>query len=378
MKIAHVVCVLPPYGGGIGMVAHAYADQLQKLGHDVTAFIPKGSAKGKIKTNYKVKKLWPIFKLGNGAVLPQLFFCLWKFDIVHLHFPFFGAGIFIALLKKIKPKSTKLVITYHMDCRGVGLKKYIFNFFKNFLHPIILKTADKITVSSYDYIENSDIAEFYFENKNKFDALPFGVSKRFFPTEKDQLLLEKYNFTKDDKIVLFVGGLDSAHYFKGVDYLIKAFEKIENKNIKCLIVGKGNLKPKFEQMVKQRHLESRIKFSGYVQSEDLPKYYNLCDIFILPSINKAEAFGIVLLEAMACAKPLIASNLKGVRSVAEQSGILIEPKNSSDIAAKINYLVENPDAAILFGKNGLKTVEEKYRWPVITKELEQIYKNLIK
>ena len=83
---------------------------------------------------------------------------------------------------------------------------------------------------------------------------------------------------------------------------------------------------------------------------------------------------------MACGKPLIASNLKGVRSVVDVgiNGILVEPKNSRDIANKINYLFQNPDKITSFGKSGLESVEKKYRWSVVTDKLEKIYYKLLK
>lgn len=381
LKIAQIVCVLPPYGGGIGMVAHAYADQLTEKGHEVTVFIPKNSGQ---KANHKekpylVKELQPFGKIGLAAVLPSLIWHLWKFDIIHFHFPFYGSSHFATLVKKLRGEKTKLVLTYHMDNEGTGFRKAFFNYYKNFVAPFVLKNADKIIVSSDDYIEHSDIQEYYYNHVDKFIEIPFGVPRKFKPMPKDTTLLEKHGLNHNDFIALIVGGLDSAHFFKGINFLIKAIDQIENKNIKALIVGSGNLKPMYEKKVKEMDLENRVKFAGYVKSDELVKYFNLADVFTLPSINKAEAFGIVLLEAMSCGKPLIASNLKGVRTVVDQgiNGLLVEPKNSQDLASKIEYLFNNPEKIKEFGQRGLETVEKKYRWSIVADKLEKVYLDLI-
>jgi glycosyltransferase involved in cell wall biosynthesis len=380
MKVAQIVCVLPPYGGGIGMVAHSYADQLFERGYDVVAFVPHEKTKNNSEKKYPVKKLFTPFKSGNAAFLPQLIWQLWKFDILHLHYPFFGASFFVLIVRILRGKKISLITNYHMDVSLPGTKGLYVKIAHKFLLPTLLKYSDKIIVSSLDYVENSDIQEFYFKNKQKFLELPFGVPRRYSPCPKDAELLKKYNLNKEETVVLFVGSLDSAHYFKGVDYLIKALPLVNDKNTKILIVGTGNLQPKFEKLATDLDVKERVIFAGYVTDEDLPKHYNLANIFCLPSTDKSEAFGIVLLEAMACGKPLIASNLKGVRSVVDQgiNGVLVQPKNSQDIASKINYFVEDKAIAKIIGERGVLSVEEKYRWSKIVNKLIEVYKKLNK
>jgi len=380
LKIAQIVCVLPPYGGGIGRVAHVNAQSMSKRGHDVTVFAPREKFfRKEIKRRYKAEWLFPLIKYGHASVLPQLLWKLKGFDIIHLHHPFFGAAFFTALFKWLNKGKVKFVLTYHMDISSSGLLGTYYKWYKFFILPFVLRQADKILISSEDYIENSDISEYYFQNMQKFKELPFGAAKKFFPQPKDSELLKQYGFESDDKIVLFVGGLDKQHFFKGVNFLIKAFAAIPNPKIKCLIVGEGNLRKQYESQAKAMNLQERIKFSGYVDKKMLPVFYNLSDMFILPSINKAEAFGIVLVEAMACGKPLIASNLKGVRSVVVPgvNGFLIEPMNSSDIAQKINYLATDERLTKQFSEYGLRLVAEKFRWRKIMNDLEQFYCQLI-
>ncbi len=380
LKIAQVVCTVPPYGGGIGMVAHSYADQMAERGHEVTLFTgAKKTAKMDYKYSYEVKHLWTLFRVGHAAVLPQLVWRLRKYDIVHLHYPYFGAGIWTALAKIFYSRKQRLVVSYHMDIVAGGLLGIINGFYKNFVAGFVLKKADQVIGASESYLENSDIQQYYLQNSHKFSILPFGVPKKFFPSFKDEKLMEKYGIKKEDKVVLFVGGLDSAHYFKGVHFLIKAVSMLKDDNVKLLIVGQGNLKPQYEKQAENLNIRDKVIFTDYIETKDLPAHYNLADVFVLPSINKSEAFGIVLLEAMACGKTIVASNLNGVKSVVSRgtNGLLIEPKNSFDISQKIKCLFDDDEMRERYSRNAVKTVEEKYRWSVICDKLEKIYFKLV-
>ncbi len=376
-KIAQVVCVLPPSAGGIGVVAHSYSDQLTKRGYSVTTFVPceKKYLENK---SYKVEVLRPLMKIGFGAILPQLLWKLRGFDIVHLHYPFFGTALFVACAKRLRSKKQKLVISYHMDINLSGWRKFFEILVNKYVINFILNSADKIIVSSEDYVENSIIQNYYFQNIKKFIEIPFGVPRHFLPKEKSTTLMQKYNIKPQDRVILFVGGLGPSHYFKGINYLIKSFKFIKSENVKALIVGDGGLKSDYIKLSKSLDLENKIIFSGYIKDEEKVDHFNLADIFILPSVNSSESFGIVLLEAMACGKPIIASNLKGVRSVVETgiNGLLVEPKNSRDIANKIDVLLSKPEKLLLFGKSCIESVENKYRWSIITDKLERLYNNL--
>ncbi|HCC23138.1 TPA: hypothetical protein DF272_03090 [Candidatus Falkowbacteria bacterium] len=379
MKIAQIVCTLPPYGGGIGVVAHNYAKELVRQGHEVVVFVPRN--KKHLKTfsdDYTVKQLWSPLQLGHGAILPQLLWRLFKFDVVHIHFPFFGAAFFVQLAKRIRGPKMKLVLSYHMDVIGHGMKKRLFSLYNRLILKWSVKNADKIIVSSIDYIENSNLRGYYFEAKEKFVEIPFGVDRVFSPARKNPSLMEKYQIKPDNIVVGFVGGLDSAHYFKGVNNLITAVSKVADDKIKAMIVGAGNLKKRYEQQAADLGIGPRVIFTGYISDEALPEHYNLCDIFVLPSVDKSEAFGLVLLEAMACGKPLIASNLKGVRSVVVPglNGLLIEPNNPQDLADKIKFFVSSPKLVQQFRLNGIETANQKYRWPKVVEKLVMEYKRI--
>ncbi len=321
MKIAIVTPVFPPYRGGIGAVAKAQAECFALSGHEVTVFTPDYGGGGSDKngqTKYSLVKIKPLFKCGNAAVLPHLPCKLRGFDRVILHYPFFGAAESIMFKRSI---AGKLIIFYHMDVFGRGLKGAFFRFHSKYILPLILSRAKKIIVTSMDYARSGAIGKQVATNQEKFVEIPLGAdTERFAPRPRDPELAAKLKIAPTDKVILFVGGLDSAHYFKGVDILLHAFERflksqIPNYKFQILVVGDGNLRQEYEALSRNLGLEEGVIFAGSASEEDLPKYYNLADLFVLPSIDGSEAFGLVLLEAMASGVPVIASNLPGVRTL---------------------------------------------------------------
>ncbi len=372
------------------MDAYSTATEQAKMGHEVTVFTPFSLIEGKDgkgadnpplskgeRIVVKVILLRPWFRFGNSAFLPQLLWKLRGFDIVHLHFPFFGGAEWVWLLKLFLGKKLKLVIRYHMDVVGKGWLWVLFRLYTRFMTPLILQSADSILVSSFDYVEHGQIRQFYSTYKSKFFEIPFGVdTERFFPTRRDDEVLARHGLRHDDRIILFVGGLDSAHYFKGLEYLMQALALIATRDAKLLIVGQCvDLEFYYHTVACHLGLEKNVIFVGTVSNIDLPKYYNLCDVFVLASIDSSEAFGIVYLEALACEKPVIGSDLPGVRTVIDngRDGFLVVPKDVPALAGQINFLLSDPALCQSMGHAGRKKILNRYQWQLVAKEINEVY-----
>ncbi|MFA5358326.1 MAG: glycosyltransferase family 4 protein [Patescibacteria group bacterium] len=378
MKIAQVVCTFPPYKGGIGNVAFHYSLELSKIGHEIVVFIPHYKKSEHQFLNFKLKSFVPWLSYGNAAFLPQLFWSLRDFDIIHLHYPFFGSALPIYFLKKKYPEK-KLVLTYHMDVVGGGLLGKYFSWHTKKLMPKIIRIADKVIVTSLDYAKNSNIAEEIKKDQKKFVEIPLGANLSIFHKQKkDDALVKKYQLKTGEKIILFVAALDAAHYFKGLNYLLEAMSKIKTP-AKLVIVGRGSMHDCYIAQVKRLGLADRVLFAGYVSDFDLARYYNFANVFVLPSVDKSEAFGLVYVEAMACATPVIASNLAGVRTVVDDglTGFLVEPRNVSDLADKIDRILSNDSLAQKMGEAGAEKVKEKYTWPEIAKQIDRVYREVV-
>lgn len=378
MKIAQVVCTFPPYKGGIGNSAFYFSKISSKQGHDVVVFTPRYRSdleSVEIKNGFKIVRLKPWFKFGNAAILPQLLWKLKDFDIVHFHYPFFGSAEIIALLKIILRKKVKLVLHYHMDSLAEGVKGLIFRLYRFTILPILLRQAKIITCASLDYIKHSQIAYFYKTHQEKFRQTLFGVDlKNFRPVDHNREMTEEIK----EKTILFVGGLDRAHYFKGLENLLKAVATIKEKltfRVKLNIIGDGEMKSYYQDLALKLNIKSLVNLTGSIDNNQLIAYYNNCDVMVLPSINQGEAFGLVLLEAMACAKPVVASNLPGVRSVFKNGkhGLLVEPNNVEDLVDKLKIILDDASLARKMGQAGREFVLRKYTWDEVGRRLDEIY-----
>lgn len=384
MKIAEVSPVFPPYRGGIGMVCYENARMASELGHTVDVYTPYYKhLRKKVKHNQSaaginVHRLRPFFSYGNAAALPQLFWKLRKADVIHLHYPFLGAEIPILLLSVLLKK--RFFLTYHMDLVGTGQLKNFFRWYTAFFLPSLMRRASRICITSLDYARASYIRQFLDATPLKFFELHNSVDTRiFFPQPKKQEFLQKHDISPEDKVILFVGSLDKAHYFKGVSYLLEAFEKIIHTSsvplsLKLVIVGDGNMKDSYKNLSEQLQIETKTLFMGSAKETELPDYYALADVLVLPSVDSSEAFGIVLIEAFASGKPVVASNLPGVRSVVEDSvdGYLVIPKDVNDLATKIYAVISDSDRAQLMGQAGLEKVKQTYSFEAIKKKFSDI------
>jgi len=339
MKIAQIVCAFPPYAGGIGNSAYRL-EQILQTEHEVHTFHPDNTR--------------PLLRYGHGAFAPSLLSELKNFDLIYLHYPFFGGAEVVWLFKLLHPK-TKLIIQYHMDVAGLTPLAKILSWPANIIRTPLLKQADLIVSASLDYIKNSSIKNFYAKHAEKFVEIPFSIdTKKFKPGNE----IKNPNTPKN---ILFVGGLDQAHYFKGVDVLLRAVAKLENINWHLNIVGTGNLQTSYENLATELNIKNQVNFLGKIGDDELISIYQKANLFVLPSINSNEAFGIVLIEALACGVPVVASDLPGVRSVFNETcGLTAKPNNEQDLKNKISTILNNDDLQKKMSVAARKLAEEKY------------------
>ncbi|WP_019907389.1 glycosyltransferase [Thermoanaerobacter indiensis] len=198
--------------------------------------------------------------------------------------------------------------------------------------------------------------------------------------------INKFKFIKINKpdnkfTILFSGRLTKQ---KGVIFLIKAMELLLNEfnNIELIIIGNGEDYHTLKNYIKDKNLDNYIKFEGIVDNKFMPEMYNKSDVVVVPSIkldNVEEPFGIVAIEAMACRKAVIASDIGGLREIIVDgyNGFLVPDKNPEAIAEKIKYIILNPELSKEIGQNARKTVEEKFSTEIAIKKYYNIYKKTI-
>ena len=374
MRIAHLTCVFPPYAGGIGRVAYELAARQAEF-HQVEVFTPlyKETKLTDSFYKFKVNYLASSYQLGKAVLVPDILARLKGFDIVHLHYPWFGAHEFLNKLDK----KTKLVITYHMAAKSAGWKQILFSLDDFLFAKHLSKRADCLLVATVDYLKNVALPNF--GEPEKWRVLPFGVDQNYYPGSPSFGLQNKLGIIPSDRILIFVGTLDKAHEFKGLPVLLKSLKQIQDSAVKLLIVGDGDMKQSYEALAQSLDLSDRVRFVGYIPENDLPDYYRLASVMVFPSLTAAEAFGLVAVQAMACALPVVASDLAGVRQVVQNNvnGLLVPAGQADELAISISKLVNNQGLAKQFGQAGRQMVLEKYQWDDIVKKLEGIYRQLM-
>ena len=368
-----LTCVYPPYGGGIGEVARQY-DALLTPEHQVTVITPRyyPGMTFAATPGVTIKPMRPLFSWGKAAWLVHLTKTLSQYDAVHLHYPFFGVH---ERLHKL-PAKVKLVLTYHMLPQGEGLKGALMKFSRHYANPRLSRRANLMTVATRDYLETVALLEM--GEPDKWRVVPFGVDERFQPGEESDKLTRQFNIRFGEVVILFVGTLDQAHYFKGLSVLLEAVAKLKSQNWKLIVVGGGGMRHHYERQARALKLGKRVAFAGYVPVAALPEYYRLASLFVLPSVNEAEAFGLAALEAMATGLPVIASRLPGVRELVPHgaSGLLVPPNDTLALAAAIESLLVSADERYKLGQNALARVQANYRWSAVGQKLLDIYRSL--
>lgn len=161
----------------------------------------------------------------------------------------------------------------------------------------------------------------------------------FFPNDKIEAR-NNLNLKQDEKIILSVGNFVKT---KGHEYLIKAIPEIvkSRSSVKLILIGSGHLKKKYLQLCEQLQIARKVIIIDPVKHEVLKEWYNAADIFVLPSLD--EAFGIVLVEAMACGLPAIGTKTQGPSEIIEngKTGILIKTGDHQELTEKILDLFNN-------------------------------------
>lgn len=362
MVIIHVTPVFPPYRGGIGTVAADYARRLRERGIVVRVFTPEYRKHGNAREEHEgVTRLRPLYAWGNAALVPSLFRKLRSADVIHLHYPFYGGEIFAWLASVVWRKP--LMVTYHMKAKAAGWLGMIFRLHRALIEPFILRQAKKIFFSSKEYAYESGVSiGTTVSNETRVSILPFGVDTARFHVGRDDAFRTTHGIPLDATVIIFVGGLDAAHYFKGLDVLLAACTKLRDDSWHLLVVGSGDRRNAFEAQAVALGIAPRVHFVGSVVYEDLPRAYRAADLHVLPSIDRSEAFGIVTLEAAASGLPSVVSDLPGVRSLVVQNatGRCVRPGDTTALAEALADLLQQDGRREVMGAAARAMVEERY------------------
>ncbi len=373
MRVLHVACVAPPDVGGIGAAAAREVRGLRARGIDARLVAPTPVIPGQMERSY-IEYLPPRLRFGNGAVLPGLIELAQGYDVIHLHYPFFGAAEPLLLRARQLPP---IVMTFHMDAKTQGWKRLVVALHRWMLQPFLLPRAKRLLVSSFDYARHSSLARWFARAPERVLEVPFGVDTDVFSPGPDERV--RLGIPPTAKTVLSVGGMDAAHAFKGVPELLQVIAKLPEQ-VHVLLVGDGELRAGFEELATSLGIRGRTHFLGRVDTPTLVRAYRSADVFAFPSTSAAEAFGLVVLEAAAVGVPAVASSWPGVRTVIEHgiTGMLVPPGDAHALLGALQTLLFQDVERRAMGEAARVRVGARFSWERHVDALVQVYEQVVK
>jgi glycosyltransferase involved in cell wall biosynthesis len=362
MKIAILTSRFPPkWLAGTEIAAYNLAEHLAKRDHEIYIIT-------------SMDENLQIFQKENGFYIHRI---SWS-KIPIIGFLLFSVKIFLKI-QQIKPDIVhvqdlsmgipawlaKKILKVSYTVWGQGNDVYCPNYSTRLTNKPILQNADAILALT-EHMRNKLINIY----NTEIYIVPNGIDVENYkdttisPTRKTGI-----------KNILFVGNLYSI---KGVQYLISAMKKIhdEMSDVRLILVGDGEERKRLEELSKQLNMQSYVQFVGKVPHEKVKIFMHQADIFVLPSLS--EGLPIVILEAMACGLPIVASRVGGIPDLIKNGvhGYLVKAKMPDEIAEKILILLKDDQLRTEIARTNLELIKE-YSWTIIIFKLENIYLKIL-
>jgi len=320
---------------------------------------------------FRVLRVKPRLILMHTPITPRMRGVLRSVpvDVVHAHSPPPLASHYAGVVAS--ERDIPYVVTYHCDVDlPSAFGSAVESVYRRSLGASTLRNADRVIVTTRTYAATSRAMWRYNPT-----VIPNAVDhQRFRPDVDGSGIRAKLGIPKDVLVVLLVGRI-VPH--KGIEHFVEAARYAPEARF--LVAGEGSLREPMKRLAASMGVSDRVRFVGRVSEARLPEVYAACDVFVLPSVSRLEAFGIVALEAMATAKPVIVADIPGVREMIVDGvdGLLADPVNSLDLADKIRRLLADPDARRAMGQRGREKVLESFGIERVTDQIEAVYRGVL-
>ena len=369
LRVLHVGKFYPPAPGGMEKMVQLLCEG-ERPGVDSQVLVANTSAR-------TVREAWrgvPVTRIasfgsiGSVGICPGFPFALAATarDVTVLHEPNPVALVSDCVTFSHGP----LVVWFHSEVVRPQWKYELL--YRPFLRRV-LSRASRIVVSSPRLAEYArELSDF----RHKCVVIPFGLDTSHLaetPAIADKAAAIAREFPGPR--VLFVGRLVP---YKGVDVLIDAMASVQAT---CLIIGDGPLRTSLESHAASRGVSSRVRFLGGVSDADLAAHLHACDLFVLPSVTRQETFGVVQLEAMACGRPVVSTDLEtGVPWVNqhETTGLVVRPGDAAALAAALTRLSGDPVLRERFGAAGRARVASQFTVEAMTLATTALYEEVVR
>ena len=368
MKIAMVSPYDFTWPGGVTIHVSQLARELERSGHEVQVLAPHSPSR-ECQDGDLLVPLGRSVPLPSNGSIARVSLSVWlarrirallqreQYDIIHLHEPMAP----ILPLTVLEYSNTVNVGTFHA-CRN---RQHLYRMSR----PVIKRWRSRLHGS----IAVSPAAMRYVSEAfpGEYEIIPNGIDVDHF----SQRALPWPQYQDGKTNLIFVGRLEKR---KGLRYLLEAYGKLkwDMPDLRLIVVGPGTPDKDSYHVLSSQNLQD-VEFVGRVPYDDLPRYYASADVFCSPATG-GESFGIVLLEAMAAGKPIVASDIEGYRGVMQHGvqGRLFQNKSVESLASELQTLILDPDMRRKMGEQG-RTTAEQYRWQVVARRVEQYYESCI-
>ncbi|HEU0167565.1 MAG TPA: glycosyltransferase family 4 protein [Chloroflexota bacterium] len=331
--------------------------QFRSMGHDVVVLTPN-SRDGREEHHDNVISLGRVTPLRINGSTARITLSMWlthrvrqilreeQFDVLHIHEPLMPA----LPLTVLRCSETVNIATFHAHGQSYASNLgYLVG--KRIVRNRVRKLDGRIAVSN----TARQFVEKYFPGD--YTVIPNGINLEWW--QRPAKPIERFADGRPN--VLFLGRLENR---KGLKYLIRAFQQVRQEvpGARLIVAGEGRLRAGFERYVWRHDLEADVFFTGFVPAEERPRYFATADVYCAPSTGQ-ESFGIVLLEAMASGKAIVASNIDGYREVVSnrREGLLVPVRDADGIAEGLIELLTHADRREEMAQQGLRTVQQ-YSW----------------
>jgi len=328
-----------PEIGGVEVTAQRIAELgLETFGKSIVITFSRHNVLGEENLNgVHVIRLNSVIRHDPIRLSPRFGSTLKKYaqenTVAVFHFPSVQSELFF-YNNDIKAKK---ICFYHSDIVGWGGLGNVYN---RLIVPKFLSKMDLIVVTSANYRDTSPFLRSFL---GKVRVIPsFVDTKHFRPTQetKRQKICSLLDCSIDSRIVMYIGRFGR---YKGLDYLVKAIALLPD-NYFLVLIGDGPERMKIESLVTDLKLENRVLRLDHVKYDDLPEYYSAADVFVLPSIDRGEAFGLVVVESMACGVPVVTTELgtgTSFHNIDGVTGRVVPPRDEKALANAIAEICEH-------------------------------------
>jgi len=304
-------------------------------------------------------------KKAATMISPAMIFWLRKhareYDIIHVHHP----DPMAALALWLSGFKGRIILHWHSD---IVAQKLLLHFYKP-LQKWLIQKAEWIVGTTPIYLEKSP-ALYYVQQKTV--CVPIGIAPVIYEPDQAEHFRNLY---PGKKIVFALGRLVA---YKGFHYLVEAARLLPD-NYVVLIGGTGPLKEELQEQIHRLHLDKKVRMLGFIQNEYLPEMFGACDVFVMSSQMKTEAFGIVQIEAMSCGRPVVATTIpgSGVSWVNENgfSGLNVPPKDPKALASAITAVCSDEDTYLRFRAGAMERFENCFTSRIMIDRIMHLYEN---